>query len=497
MAKLKLLLPGGNQVSFENPFQGQANTKVVINFFVNLVSVILISLFAFLLPLSGNLFVTDTETSTLRFVLIFVFGFFVLFTFKLLTNGTKILIDPKGLLVILLFNLVLTVLSITISTIRVSSTFGTTGFRSLSGLALISLIGLFYFFNLYAVNSNWLRRTLDLFTIGTAVYLIYSLIEPTVGLSQLIANLPLIAVAFGFLIVRVSETKNKLLGMLSLLLSLILIFAALPLNGSIEILYFVITLFIASSLVLSLYILRTKKTTKARLQSISSNIKNFLEVRKISVPTSKGLADLKFVLMLLLPVFLLLSAVILYFQIPQISRQNVITDITSQYTEGFRLITGGSSTIDQNNLRSILMGVGNDNYNPSQSFLVNVLIVNGLIGFLIFISLWIYFIKIAKDLLLSSIKSNKNYKVSVLILVTVILIPLNLAFSYASLITVVLLWLVYAFAVALQSKEKVNYFESVNDEKSNRIMTFAKVVLAVAVVLAVIYLVNIIFGVLI
>lgn len=498
MSTLKLILPGGRSLRVSSPFSKETNKLSGLSLIINVISLTAVSLFAFLLPISGTLFSTDTETSSLKFLLIFVFAFLVIFLLKLLIQGNNFIIDPKGMLMILIFNLVLTTLSITITTLRVSSTFGTTGFRFLSGIALMSLIGLFYFLNLYAANNVGLKRLLNFISAGTVLYVLLYLLSVNQTNNQFISNLPLITIGLSILIYRVLKSQSKRLGSISVLVMGLLILVAIPFNDTTysSLFFFTFALFIATTLVIALYVLKNKTYLKTRIKIIKANVISFINVKKISIPNTKGLADLHLIVVLILPIFLLLTSVFFYIKIPELEKPTFLTEISTEYTDGIRIIMAGSNTITGNNLRTIVMGVGNDNYNPARSFFVNVLIVSGLVGSVIYLVLWGYFIKAAKDLFSRSFKEKKDSKILALLLFSVILIPLILLTSFSNLTTVILLWILYAVISSMQSKFDINYLDNkIATTKPKLISVILRTLLTLALIVGIIYSLTIIFGV--
>jgi len=499
MSTIKLLLPGGKSFEIASPFTKQISKLSGLSLILNIISLTAVSLFAFLLPISGTLFNSDTETSSLKFLLIFVFAFLIIFILKLFIQDNGFIIDPKGMLMILVFNLILTTLSITITTLRVSSTFGTTGFRYLSGLALMSLIGLFYFLNLYASNTKGLNRILNFISAGSIFYVLWYLISFNQTSSQFINNLPLVIVGFAILITRVLLNSTKRLGSVAVLAVGLLILVAIPFNASTFPPLFVVTvlLFIATTLVIALYFLKNKKYLRARLSQIKTNIVNFIRVKKVRIPMKQGLADLHLVTILMIPVLLLITAIFFYIKMPETSKANLLTDISSQYSEGMRIILAGSNSINGSNIRSILVGVGNDNYNPARSFFVNVLVISGLIGGAIYLFLWMYFIKAAKDLFSRSIREKKEYKIRALLLFAVILIPLILLISFNNLATVILLWVLYAIISSKQSNLNINYLDNtVVPANSKPIRLIISSAATIAILIGIFYSINLIFTVL-
>lgn len=500
MSALKLLLPGGKSITLSSPFKKQTHNLTGISLVVNMISLVAISIFAIFLPLSGTFFSSDSETSTLKFLIICVFAFLIIFILKLSIQGGAFIIEPKGLLMILVLNLVLTSLSILITTIRVSNTFGTTGFRYLSGVGLMSLIGLFYFLNLYLANAFNAKRFLNLLSFGTIVYVVVFLVTGNQTSNQIIANLPMLTIGFMFFAYSLLQNKSKITSSFTILILGLLILIATPIGTATyaTLLYFTSVLLIAYSLVLTLYTLKKKKELRNRFLQIKSNIVSFIKVKKVSIPTNKSISDLHFVLLFIMPAILLLSAVFFYFNVPSTAKNNLVSNIGENYVEGLKIISGGSSTINGNNLRSILMGVGGDNYNPSRPFYVNVLVVTGLIGGIIYLGLWLFFIKSAKELFIRRIKTSGDYKLVGITLLSVILIPLMLLISYSNILMVIILWIMYALISAMQGDLNLDYLDnSINAEKRLKPLAASIKFLAISILLlGVVYSLNLILIVL-
>lgn len=468
MSALKLILPGGKSLILNSPFKKQTHSLTGISLIVNMISLAAVSIFALFLPVSGTFFSSDSETSTIKFLILCVFAFLTIFILKLSIQGGAFIIEPKGLLMILVLNLILTTLSILITTIRVSNTFGTTGFRYLSGVALMSLIGLFYFLNLYLANAVNARRFINLLSLGTILYVVVLLVTSNQTSNQIISNLPMLTIGFMIFVYSLLQNKSKVSSTFTMLILGLLILVATPIGSATyaNLLHFTIVLLISYLLVLTLYILKRKKELKLRFSQIKSNIVNFIKVKKVSIPTNKSIDDLHLVIVFVMPVILLLSALFFYFNVPTSARGNLVSNIGNHYVEGLKIISAGSDTINGSNIRSILMGVGGDNYNPARPFFVNVLVVSGIVGGLIYLGLWLFFIKAAKDLFVRKIKSYGDYKLVGISLLSVILIPLMLLISYSNILVITILWIMYSIISAKQGKLNLNYLDnSINSEK--------------------------------
>jgi hypothetical protein len=387
MATLKLLMPNGKAVYLNNPLKRNSGLKLIILNLLNIVSLITLCVFAFLAPVSSLLFQSDSETASLRFLLILVFLFLVIFIIKIALRGNKLMNDPKGLLFILVFNLLLTTVSITVTTLRVSSAFGTTGFRYMSGIALMSLIGLFYFINLYAVKINYSKLIINLFSLGTLAYLILINFSASQTITQTLSMLPLIFIGFGIAIFNLNKVTFRPLWIVTCILYVLLLIINVPVNAvtAKSLFYFSILTLITYLLLAGLIYMRNKSTVKAKFRELKNNIPLLLAV--------------------IAPVILFISSVVFFLNISPSSRSNVFVDVVQQYQDGFRLVTGNNA-LNGNNIRSILLGVGGDNYNPSKSFLVNVLIVFGILGVVVHFALWGYFIKLGRKLLFKSTYSS-------------------------------------------------------------------------------------------
>lgn len=496
MSRLKLLLPGGKSLTIASPFKNQTKNFANFSLILNFVSLVLVSVFALFLPLSSQFFSQDSETSTLKYLILFVLLFLIVFLLKILIQGNSFLIEPKGLLLILIFNLVLTSISVTVTTLRVSNTFGTIGFRSLSGLALMSLIGLFYFLNLYSLNIASVRKIFGLMGLGTIIYLIVHLLSADQTVTQATANLPLLVTGFSLLAYTVLRSTTRIFGSILLFIVGILMLISVPISSASygNLLYFSLIFIVAYVMVLTLFTLRYKTQLKDRFRQIKKNIQNFIQVKKVKVPTNKGLADLHLVLIYILPIIVLITALFFFLNIHPANRTNLFTSIAQYYNDGFRQITGGTYQISGETLRPILLGVGSDNYNPSLPFLVNVLIVSGLVGTSIYLYLWVYFIKAAKDLFQKKLRLKKDFKITGIILFLVILLPLNLMISYSNLLTVILLWIMFAIVSALQTPFTINYFDNtIAIKNKTRLRWGVNIAITAALVAGIIYTINFLF----
>jgi len=484
MSKLKLILPGGKSFTLSADFiKSSGKLDILVNI-INTLSVGIFSLFIFLIPVSGSLFSLDFETSILRFLIIFILSFLLIFLLKLIFQGSSFVIDPKGLLIILIFNLVLTASTLSITVIKVSGTFGVMGFRYLSGLTLMSLIGLFYFLNLYSPNTVQIKRILNLFVGGTFLYLVLSLINSNTNSATIINALPLLVVGFTALVALVLSSKNKVVGSFLVLGYILMSLILLPFSQSTyyQLFIFTICIFISSSLGILLYWSKSKKEFAKRFSQIKTNISNFIEVKKAPVPTIKGLSDLHFLLVYISPIIILLVSMFFYFSIPVSTRTNIINTLTTPYADSIKLITAGTYSINTQNIRSILLGVGSDNYSAAWPFLANVITVTGFIGSTIYIFLWFYFIKIAKENFLRSIKDRSNFKLTGLLLFVSLFLPLVLLVNYGGILNLVVLWVVYGISSSLRTPRITSYLSNNIERSSTRFSTILKIVISVVLI---------------
>lgn len=491
MSKLKLVLPGGRSLTLSSNLTKYTNRMGLMVTIINLVSLFIFSLFAFLVPVSGIFFSLDQETSVLRFLIIFVMLFLLIFLLKLIIQGSSFVIDPKGLLMILVFNLILTLSSLSINVIKVSGTFGTMGFRYLSGLTLMALIGLFYFVNLYSSNTLHIRRTLKLFVLGTFVYILLSLSGTLQNSAEILNSVPLLVSGFALLSVLITTTKQKVVGTFILLIYLLLALIVIPFNTSVypQLFFYSLSLLAAYLLSLTLYWTKTRKDFSKKVEEIRNNVRRFFAIKRVPTPTLKGLTDLHFVLVYIAPVILILLSAFFLLSTPLSSRNSMFNNISFTYNESIKLVTGGTYTITGENLRSVLLGVGSDNYSSAWPFFANVIVVSGLIGAAIYLFLWIYFIKIAKENFLRTIKEKRDFKLNGVLLFLSLFLPLVFLTNYGGILNLIILWLVYGILSSMQTLRQSNYLSNNIDRKMGRLPT--KIIKSVLIIVSFIAVWNI------
>lgn len=446
MSKIKLVLPVGNKaVTFSNPFTKEFITFKNLLVITNLLSIGVFSLFIFLLStMAGILSYTELDTVVLRFLIFFVFALLAIFLVRVVLAGGKIIIDPKGFLMVLLFNLVLTASSVLVVTTRVSNTFGTIGFRYLAGITLISLIGVFYFTSLHTMVNTAVRRFVDLFIFGTEIFVLVQLLSERTSTqtSVIMASLPVLALAILLSAYRLlSEGKIDAVKAIILAVFTGLSILIIPLNiQSYSTLFlFTLALLISYLLVALLYVSRVKLTFKSRVKTALNNFK----LKMLSK------SDVQVLAVLVVPVVLILALAFFYLNL---SNKNIFNPIVQQYSTALQNLNGGAE-LNTNNLRTLVLGKGSDNYSSNAPFLVNVLIVQGLLGVLIYAVLWTYFINKAKGALLYNLKNRRGFKLTAVILFYLILMPLVLIYSYPSLIAIILMWAAFALVGNLKYKE--------------------------------------------
>jgi hypothetical protein len=181
-------------------------------------------LLIFLLPLSflfdgktnllvGNRFATY-ESSTFQLLMILGLFIFGLTLAELSIGGFKRLIDPAGLLVVLVFSLLITAAAVLVENQLQENTFGITegntsaAFKALSGVAVIAYLSLFYTTSSLIRTEKMQNLFKNLFLTSLSLVFIFRLIEVETLEYLMIGALPTIFL-LNSIVGQLSEKKFK------------------------------------------------------------------------------------------------------------------------------------------------------------------------------------------------------------------------------------------------------------------------------------------------
>lgn len=492
MSKLKFLLPGGKSVTLKNPF---TNLYKSINF----VALFVFQAFIVLLPLSTTLLSINAETSVLKYIFAGLIALIGIYLIKTILQGAQFFIEPKGLFFILIFNLILTAFGLFVSTIRVSTTFGTDGFRYLSGIALMSLIALFYIINIYVFNKKSFNQFINLLTFGIVLYLVFYLVFKNQTYTDLLLNFPIVLLGFVLLIYRAIKSNYQILDSIIpfiYLLASILVYSQSQ-SGFLGFIYYFVAIYIPLFIVLGIYLKKKRSFIKSRIFNLKLKIQRVLKNPKSLRLTPSFFRELFFIGLLLSPIILIVLSLILVLSLTESSRSGIFVNTINSYIDSFKFMIGGNSSLNIDNLRAFLLGKGSDNYNLSKSYFENVLIVNGFLGLIMYLFLSGFFIKLALKRFTESIKQSKQIFMPSILFFVSIFLPIVLVFSYGNLLTIVLLWIVYSLIATSYSTLKFNYLtELVTIKNQNRKYQILRTILVLLTAIVCIYVISLVFGVL-
>ncbi len=140
-----------------------------------------------------------------------------------------------------------------------------------------------------------------------------------------------------------------------------------------------------------------------------------------------------------------------------IQKTNLLADLGSSlnyYVENFKALTS------INNIKVIIFGAGSDYYSVTSPLLANILLMQGLVGFVSYILIWGFGIFKARNVLLKTIRNKESIKTIGSLMFIMFFVPIYNVFSTTGLNLIVLWWVAFSLICAYEFKGEVNLFDS-------------------------------------
>jgi hypothetical protein len=445
--KIRFALPSGNFLNLNFPIlalQGLSFPKKVAKM-TTYTSLLVFFIWFFLLFFATVSTINNTDYLGFKYFLIGTLALAGLFLVQLLLRGKKILLDPPGFLAVLVFALATTTTSVLVTPANISNTFGGENFKALSGLVIMSALGLFYFTQLYVFNKTRFLALLNTIIVSLILFLGYLLLGgdySAASILLLVATLPLLGgITFYY-------KKYSFIYFLIAIVDIVLIFdrglsennpllkpIALPLS---------LTLFVASLLVIlfvifsKFEILKKETIELAELKTKYKDLKTWKSVGR----------KLLYFVVLLSPI--LVFGYLIYLVQNDYSLKSLFENAIDDLEYAWERIR-----IDNGNffekLRTLIVGLGIAKANTSNSLLSNILLSQGILGLVSYIFIWTFAISKASKLLSNMIEKNDWYKVIASFVIVLIFVPLFSIFAYPSIFLVALWWILFSLLIAFSN----------------------------------------------
>lgn len=420
------------------------------------------SIFIVLTPISIFFFTAianfGLESSLFVTAMIFCIFMVILYAIELTIAGSKKLIDPPGMLNMLLFALLATTSAVLIPLKSSENTFGNVSeiaVKGLSGISVILFLIIFYFTILNTKSSKSIVNKFNLINISGILFtLFFALILgydygigfiPTFTQYSLLvfANVIFIVISF-FSLLFIKAFTTKFLAFISLISNTLLIITLQPSAAF----FFIITF--ASGITLSIIniiqFIRNRqevnnnfKIIKLKLFQISKSIKKNSEIDLVQILSLKKYA---------LKLLVLYSGVILL----SLSLILVFTNLEAKsfFESGIRTIADTFNNLFRNS-STIFTGSGASSFDGNESLIAGVIQSNGLLG--LFAYLLVFFSIIFNTLTTVANKKifqNESYKLSFFVNFLLLFGSIVFVFIYPGMIFLILWWTFFALSFALQ-----------------------------------------------
>ncbi len=454
MKKLKILIPMLRNEPFEFfIFDFSRKNNTASNLLLKYLYFFGYSIFflgLFLISFSGDFYQNiDSETSILKYLLIFLPLILGLYLSTVVLNGKRRIVDPEFFLAVLLFALGTTSAAVLTLNPSLSNTFGSTSIRALSGIALISFIILFYLTNIYIHNRVLLRRSIKLLLAGFILFLILRFLTLQSITDSVNINLMLITLAGIAVLTKSSINLRWFKISLIIILSVIGIWSYTHDQlATIGLSYVLLPLFFVLLVILIVFYFAKRNFLKVIFKGSMSFWEETMHSKKVDIfKFIKYLIDW---LMLLSPIIVL----VVFFLINR--DQNILLSLQSQFEQNlksFNVISDFSAGVNSQTINIFLFGKGSMSLVPSDSLISNVIISQGLLGLISYLAIFLYAILNGIKCLLKTFKKGGNYTLPLFLVFILLLIPLESFYFYPGMLMLTLWW--FAFAL-LSVKSKIN-----------------------------------------
>lgn len=382
----------------------------------------------------------------------------LLYAIELVIAGSKKLIDPPGMLNMLLFALLATTSAVLIPLKSSENTFGNVSeisVKGLSGISIILFLIIFYFTLLNTKNFQNLISKFNLINLSGFLFTLFFGLTlgydygfgfiPTFTQYSLLlfANTIFILISF-FCLLFIKKFTTKFIATISLIPNLLLILTFQP--SSALVFLFTLATGIALTIINIVQLIKNRteiannfKVLKIKLSAISKSIKKKNEIDLVQIFSLK-----KYLFKLLV----LYSGVVLL----GISLILLFTNLEAKsfFESGVRTIADTFNNLFRNSA-TIFTGSGASSFNGNESLVAGVIKSNGLLGLFAYL---LVFLSIIFNTLTTvankRIFKDESYKLRFFINFLLLFGIITFVFIYPGMIFIVLWWILFAFSFAFQ-----------------------------------------------
>ncbi len=453
----------------------------------------------------------NSEASLFFFSILSVTIGLSLYVLTVVLGGFRKVIDPKGVIVVLVFALMTTTAAVMVSPSSSSNTFGTAAVKALSGLAIISYLGIYYLSNVLLKNFDVVKKAMYALFFSFVILFFYELAFE--GQNFIVGPFLFLMPLYLYLIVRRSYMMTVyallFLGQLYFLLK-----NELLSNQDVFLISFI---YGVVSLIITLKFVYLKRSiVKEKLEVLKHETKALFN-QKSKVSFNVRIKHFKVTLIglafLLSPVIFFGISIAMYVDDHDVT--NTFDTAYNQFSDSFEFLKDSDkdANFETDDAKTLLTGMGADQtetikieyVSTIRSFVANVFVSQGLLGLFAYILLWSYGIysgfKYLHSTLKGKVKDYSNVKFASSLLAVLIFIPLFSIFVYTGIVAMLIWWIVFSWVMVLDRTVKLSQTEEAEIVKykiGKRDLglydLFVKYVLMLSVVVICCILVYSIFG---
>lgn len=412
-----------------------------------------------------------SETDMLFWTVFIVIVMYSLYFLSAILGGKSFFKDANGLLMVLIF-----ILSLTIGSIFQRHTLGVENIRSLSSLAIIAYVAIYYFFYFFSSKKLLVKYVSLYFNIGLWIALLINIFNSTIDTSFLfndIHGILFICSSIGLVLTLLQFKRVRVIGIINLLIIFYVFTEAIPLFiGSIPYVELIISLFTGTVIVAAIYISKDISIFHRNLKQISTSFKdlrndftnnNTISVKKI-LPFLRSIVKMFIILLPVLILILLITA-------SNTSGIEIAQVIESRYEnvrQSFEILFSSGNVLE------ILFGISlstspTEFLRLTNSYVSNVLLSTGIIGFIGVILLYIYSIYSIDTAALKKRKTWSYYSIICLATSNIFIISLSL-FAQLPYYIFLIWWITFGLIMRLVFTEKTPKYKSFKEAEHGNFM---------------------------
>jgi hypothetical protein len=444
MKRLQILLSSRWSIGLSYPIfsfknDGILKTLLRLSIYLGYLAIFLGAILIGFLSSSG-------ETPLFHGFIIFILVSLALLGINIVLSGWKILVDPANFLTVLTFSLLLTLCAVFSIEASRNNTFGSTSFRGLSGIFVISLIVLYYFINIYIRDIVSFRKLINTLIAGLLIFFVYCSLALIENSSIIGMNIYIIGILIALLtLIAVLGKRRNLLFTVILLIVGLITFSNIG-NGaaySTQILSLVWSFLITTLIVFIIYIV-SKKDRKTAFAELRAEFKN----RKINIIQLIN----KHPIIKIAGILIVLIGLTMFVTNKLDSGESFIVEKFRQISTAFMNL-GDSEIVDLKFIQQILFGVGSKAITTTSSFIVNLINSLGLLGFAAYLFLILNIVYKATTFFNKNIRSPRNNLLSIITLFISIFVPIISLFVYPGLAFILIWWMFFSLISTSESKD--------------------------------------------